>query len=321
MVLTNLELEKESFNSQINERIANGHIPDLRLVEDCDYFYNNTWRRKAYVKLDMLEQFDRIKNKLNECFPEKQDIKILEIGCGPGYIALELSRAGFDVTGIDLSDAVIEVANVYANQDPWLEQRGKLNYICGDIMTYKPECLFDAVVFVGALHHFKDQDGILSKVVNLLKNDGLVMVHEPTRDRVSKKNAAIATLIEVLVSAKGFYFEDNQIPETIDELHGIINRKYLHLKYEGDVGEKVQSPNDNDAGYYQMMGALEIYFKQSHFEDLYGLFHEIIGGLRYDESTNSKLAKFIHDMDHYLCEIGAVDATEFFYVGRKISNV
>lgn len=37
----NLHQEAESFDRQIDERIANGHIPDLRLSEPCDYFYNN----------------------------------------------------------------------------------------------------------------------------------------------------------------------------------------------------------------------------------------------------------------------------------------
>ena len=54
-ISVDLHQEAEAFNSQIDERIANGHIPDLRLAEPCDYFYNNPWRRPAYVKLDFVE--------------------------------------------------------------------------------------------------------------------------------------------------------------------------------------------------------------------------------------------------------------------------
>ncbi len=39
--------EAEAFDSQIEERIATGHIPDIRLTAPCDYFYNNSWRRPA----------------------------------------------------------------------------------------------------------------------------------------------------------------------------------------------------------------------------------------------------------------------------------
>jgi 2-polyprenyl-3-methyl-5-hydroxy-6-metoxy-1,4-benzoquinol methylase len=35
---------------------------------------------------------------------------ILEVGCGNGYLTLELAISGHDVTGIDLSADIIEVA-------------------------------------------------------------------------------------------------------------------------------------------------------------------------------------------------------------------
>ena len=59
----NLQLEAMAFDSQIEERIANGHIPDLRYSTPCDYFYNNPWRRPKYVELDFGEIFQVIQKK------------------------------------------------------------------------------------------------------------------------------------------------------------------------------------------------------------------------------------------------------------------
>lgn len=42
--------------------------------------------------------------------PQKDDLKILDVGCGPGFFSIILSEAGFDVTGIDLSANMIKEA-------------------------------------------------------------------------------------------------------------------------------------------------------------------------------------------------------------------
>lgn len=52
--VNNLAQEARAFDCQIEERIANGHVPYLRLTMPCDYFYNNSWRRPEFVKLDFV---------------------------------------------------------------------------------------------------------------------------------------------------------------------------------------------------------------------------------------------------------------------------
>ena len=43
---------------------------------------------------------------------------VLEIGCGPGYVSLETARAGYHVTGIDISQKAIEVARKTLESNP-----------------------------------------------------------------------------------------------------------------------------------------------------------------------------------------------------------
>ena len=95
--------EAAAFDRQIEERIANGHIPDLRRCGPCDWFYNNPWRRPAYVALDFGEQFELIRDAIVAHAPVTVGPRrVLEVGCGPGYLSLELARSGFDVTALDL---------------------------------------------------------------------------------------------------------------------------------------------------------------------------------------------------------------------------
>lgn len=66
--------EAQAFDSQIVKRINGGHIPDLDNLENCDYFYNNSWRKKYLAELDFGEQCDLILNALREKYKTKVTI-------------------------------------------------------------------------------------------------------------------------------------------------------------------------------------------------------------------------------------------------------
>lgn len=319
----NLVEEAKAFDHQIEERIAHGHIPDLRRCEPCDWFYNNPWRRPAYVQLDFGEQFELIRDAISSnTVTEGTRPKVLEVGCGPGYLSLELARAGFDVTGIDLSAQVIRVAKKFAADDPWGEQRGPLKYIFGDFCAVGDLEIgsFDVVIFLGALHHFPDQAATLDRVTQLLKPTGIVVVHEPVRDRVTRGNAVFAHLLRVLLSTSSGFYKHFPIPADTSEQECEFEQLFAALRYETDDGENLQSANDNEAGYAEMRPALDSRFKLIEFSWRYAFFHEFIGGLRFQETINEKLARYLREVDRELCRLGVLSATEFFFVGRKIGG-
>jgi 2-polyprenyl-6-hydroxyphenyl methylase/3-demethylubiquinone-9 3-methyltransferase len=313
------EDEAKAFDSQIAERIAGGHIPDLRLVEDCDYFHDNPWRRKAYVNLDFGQIFMRVNSALQDFGPTDRPCRVLEIGCGPGYISLELSRNGHHVTGVDLSGQALEVAQRMADDDPWKKDRGSLEYIQADVMTLdalEPGSI-DAVLFIGSLHHMPDTQQVCERAKILLRPGGLIMAHEPTRDRYTEDLCVLVHFIYTLLAVGGGYFKDMPIPADDAERSDSVRRLYNALKFETEDGEKVQSPNDNEAGYGEMHPTLTSLFEPLVDIDTYAFFHEMIGGLRFDEETNANLARFIRDTDALLVKSKLIPATEFFFVGRK----
>lgn len=315
-----LQGEAQAFDRQIYERIQGGHIPDLRRTQFCEYFYNNSWRHPEYVKIDMGEQFERIYKALNQYFLKKKEvISVLEVGCGPGWLSLELARYGHAVTGIDVSKGCILVAQQFADSDPWKESRGFLQYIQGDFLNsdqLQPQ-EFDAVVFRGSLHHFKEQDKVMERISYLLKKDGILIVNEPTRDRMTEKNAAVLHLLQTVLSAAGGYYKQLDIPCGEKALEKSVQTIYHQMKYEDEQGQKTQSVNDNEAGFNEMFGALNRHFEKIHCEDLYGYFHELIGGLRFEETVNIALARYLKEMDQILCKLGSIQSTEFFFVGKK----
>ncbi len=52
MLSDELKGEARAFDERIAERVRHGHIPDLRRVEPCDWFFNNPWRRPYLASLN-----------------------------------------------------------------------------------------------------------------------------------------------------------------------------------------------------------------------------------------------------------------------------
>ena len=67
---------------------------------------------------------------------------ILDLGSGTGKHALELVRMGYDVLGVDRSDAMVRIAN----ERPPQHAVGRLEFEIGDVRTYRSSHVFDAVV-------------------------------------------------------------------------------------------------------------------------------------------------------------------------------
>lgn len=316
----NLNDEAIAFDSQIQQRINGGHIPDLDNVQSCDFFYNNPWRRKYFVDLDFGEQRDLIICSMEKYLGKQaESIKVLEVGCGSGYMSLALARKGYSVTGLELSSDCIEVAKSTAEKySPGL-LGSKLDYICDDFFVFSERNVnvFDVILFVGAMHHFPDQEQISLSSKKLLKPNGLMICHEPVRDLVTKKNAILNHLIVTLLSASGSYYKKlNQGYEVC--INEDIEQKFNNLRYELEDGEKAQSVNDNEAGYHEMYPTLLKNFTELEFQWRYGLFHEIIGGIRLNnEDEEAALARFIRDIDKVMCSEKIVDPTEFFFVGKN----
>jgi len=103
---------------------------------------------------------------------DRRQVKILEVGCGPGANIWFLAREGFDVYGIDGSPTAIEKA------ERRLRQEGlKAHLRVGDIVSlgdFYPSSAFDAVVDVACLQHNDRQaiQIIMGQIVSVLKQNG-----------------------------------------------------------------------------------------------------------------------------------------------------
>ncbi|HSE10645.1 MAG TPA: methyltransferase domain-containing protein [Nocardioidaceae bacterium] len=102
---------------------------------------------------------------------------ILDVGCGPGTITLDLARlaSAGSVVGMDRSEAVIREARAAAEQ----ADAANLEFTVGDVysLDYKAST-FDVVHAHQVLQHLSDPVAALREMGRVCKPDGLVAVRD-----------------------------------------------------------------------------------------------------------------------------------------------
>ena len=77
-------------------------------------------------------------------------MRILDAGCGPGQLAIEMARRGGEIVAVDLSPNLIQAA---IERTPSRLDGGKIDYLAGD-MTSEDLGSFDYVVAMDSLIHY-----------------------------------------------------------------------------------------------------------------------------------------------------------------------
>ena len=107
---------------------------------------------------------------------------ILDVGCGLGLHAVELSRRGYLVVGLDLSLPMLSRAADEA-QDHGL----KINFLHGDMREMTFDGAFDAVLCWGTTFGYFDDETnrtVIRRLYDALKPKGLLLLDVVNRDRV-----------------------------------------------------------------------------------------------------------------------------------------
>ncbi|MEH7223182.1 class I SAM-dependent methyltransferase [Bacillus sp. JJ1566] len=132
------------------------------------YIYDELMRDVEYE-----QWISFVKEKLKQ-FNKTSNLRVLDIGCGTGEIAIRLAQAGFEVVGVDLSEDMLAVANHKAMEAGVQVEFYQQNMV--EISGFDP---FDLIVIfcdsLNYLHKEEEVQKTFENVFQLLKKDGLFL--------------------------------------------------------------------------------------------------------------------------------------------------
>lgn len=123
----------------------------MEIFRDYAYYYNAFYQDKNYKT--EAQQVDILLKKYGNNVK-----KIINFGCGTGKHDIELSRMGYQCTGIDMSSMMIEIAKQNAEK-----LKENINFSVADIRTYKEKIQYNAVISLFHVMSYQtDNNDILS---------------------------------------------------------------------------------------------------------------------------------------------------------------
>jgi 2-polyprenyl-3-methyl-5-hydroxy-6-metoxy-1,4-benzoquinol methylase len=101
--------------------------------------------------------------------------RVLDICCGPGWLALELGRRGQTVDAYDISPGAIALAKRMLAENPYRDGFGQVNYHLQDVTQIDlGRETYDAVSGWSAFHHITNLSEFMDRVWQALKPGGIV---------------------------------------------------------------------------------------------------------------------------------------------------
>jgi glycosyltransferase involved in cell wall biosynthesis/uncharacterized UPF0146 family protein len=104
-----------------------------------------------------------------ELVPMTGPLRVLDVGCGPGWVASELRRRGHDVTGVDL------VA------DEGIAERTD-RFFAADVEKGLPDAVgdgFAVVIAADVIEHVRNPDDLMADLAGRMSNTGMIIASVP----------------------------------------------------------------------------------------------------------------------------------------------
>jgi 2-polyprenyl-6-hydroxyphenyl methylase / 3-demethylubiquinone-9 3-methyltransferase len=156
--------------------------------------------------------------------PRLAGLRILDVGCGGGFLAEALARAGADVSAVDRSVPTIEAARRHA-----ASAKLAIDYRSTDALALPyTEGEFDAVVSSDFLEHVSDQlEPVLAEQTRVLRPGGLLGFE--TINRTLLARVVLIWLAQDLLRVVPRHLHDARLFVSPDTLAGTLGRLGLRV--------------------------------------------------------------------------------------------
>jgi len=156
--------------------------------------------------------------------------KVLDIGTGPGFVAIEVAKllkgTGGQVVGMDLSQAILTLAAENATK---AGLNGMLSWREGDAKAMPfGDGEFDLVVSNDSLHHWDDPLLVFDEIARVLRGDGRCIIHDSKRLQRRWPWLFVKTIsLSIPRDFRVHWWNSIKSSYTADELHAILEGSRL----------------------------------------------------------------------------------------------
>lgn len=147
--------------------------------------------------------------------------KILDIGCGPGDITLEMARKTQEVYATDISEGMIGVAK----QKAIIENISNIHFIQTDLFDMEFQSgSFDVITAFNMLQYVNVKQKLYDKIYELLKPQGLFISSTVCfRERRSALRFTMAGLTALKIVPEILFYKKSELESKIQESGFTIN--------------------------------------------------------------------------------------------------
>ncbi len=119
----------------------------------------------------------------SNCSDCDEEESVLELGCGSGNDAIWFAKKGFNVTAVDVSSAMIDIAKEKS------KGLSNIKYIVDDVHQFSTEERFDIIYDRGFLHNTQlSLPKLFPRLHQLLKDDGKMIILTGNPNHKASKN-------------------------------------------------------------------------------------------------------------------------------------
>jgi len=199
---------------------------------DAKKYFNKTaeaWVDDAYNNKKYSIGHQR-KEIIGKIFSNSPKMRIADLGCGAGYVALELAKK-HEVVGIDQNKKMIEMAEHYKNLAP-LQVQKRVSFVCKPLQELEGN--FDAVIVIGVLYYLKRDEILFNLAKKLLNSKGTLVVS--ARNRLFNMVSITERTLKEIKSGNA--------SRLVKEIMELYKGKVKSLKLEAKIYPRVKKTSD-----------------------------------------------------------------------------
>ncbi|MBU3743857.1 MAG: methyltransferase domain-containing protein [Sediminibacterium sp.] len=162
-----------------------------------------------------------IREALQQITANNPTPRILEVGCGLGYLTYSLRTAGYDVHGLDISHEAIQNARQHFGDF----------YICDNLFAYVHEhaASYDVIILTEVIEHVNEPIAFVKTIADLLKKGGKAIITTPNRSLIPNDiiwDTELPPVHQWWFSENSMQYIANQLQL---DLHFVSFRNFYHL--------------------------------------------------------------------------------------------